>query len=138
MKAIFDFLYYCLYKMFKSLDRKEEKDEVSASSFYSILLSTNVGLILFPLKFIIPKGFFDPPLLNFSLKILLASIFVGLYFFCRHYFLTNKYYLDIFERYDVISHNPKRSVIIGIGYSLTTFISFISIVSLLSDIKWHL
>lgn len=77
---------------------------------------------------------FDPSLLNYSLKLLLILIFIGWYFFCKYYFLKNKYYLKVFERYERIDDNQKLAII-GIVYSLVTFISFISIASLLSESK---
>lgn len=129
MIKLFDFLYFCLYRMFKLLKRVEEKDENSTAIFYSLLLSTNSILLFFPFRFVIEKGFFDPPLLNFLLKLVLISIFIGWYFFCNSYFIKTKYYLKIFERYDK-AENEKKRAIVGIIYSLVTFISFISIASL--------
>ena len=129
MNRLFAFLFYCLYLMFKSLKRIDENDEQLSSSFYSILLSTNTILLLFPLRLVIPKGFFDPLLLNYSLKFFLASIFIGWYFFCKWYFIKRENDSKIIEFYK--NFNRKPLIITGIFYCLLTFISFIVTAQLL-------
>ena len=57
--------------MFALVKRVGEKDENLASFFYPILLSTNTLLFTFPIKFVRPDGFFDPPVLDYALKFLL-------------------------------------------------------------------
>lgn len=134
MRNGFDFLFYCLYRMFSAL-RKSNRVENSASIesieslttwVYTLLLSTNTIMLLFPLKFIIPEGSLDPPLLKYSVQILLASVFVGWYFFCRNYFLNNGHYREIDSRYDESNGNSRKPLTIGIVYSLLTPISFIT------------
>lgn len=60
MIMFFEFLYYCLYRVFALVKRVGEKDENLASLLYSLLLSTNTIMLFFPLKFIIPKGALTP------------------------------------------------------------------------------
>ena len=51
MKNIFEFLYYCLYRMFALIKRVGVKDENLASLFYSILLFTNILTLSLFFKF---------------------------------------------------------------------------------------
>lgn len=138
MKKIFDFLYYCLHRMFKALKRKDENDEHSACSFYSLLLSTNTMLLFSPLKFIIPTGSLDLPLLKYSLNVFLVLIFVAWYFFCRWYFLKTDYYLKVISRFDSISYNARGVIVIGILYSILTPLIFIIALTFISKINWHI
>lgn len=136
---IFEFLYYCLYRIFALIKRVGEKDENLASLFYSILLSTNSIMIFFPLKFIIPKGTFTPPPYNVLIKIILGSVFFIWYFVCKYYFLKKENYIKIITHYEnKYEGQNKRMALVGITYSLITFISFISLAMVLSRINWHL
>ena len=100
MKKSFEFLYYCLYRMFTLIKRVGEKDENLASSFFSILLSTTTITLFFPLRFIIPKGFFTPRPYDVLLKFTLGSIFIIWYFICKYYFLKKENYLRIIASYE--------------------------------------
>jgi hypothetical protein len=133
----FDFLFYSLYRMFKLVKREGVKDEDLASYFYSVLLWTNMGMFLFLFRFVIPKGFFDPPWLKYSMMSIVISASFGWYFFCRHYFMKSGRYLKIFDHYKA-QEGSRKFALIGIVYSLGTFISFISVAYWISRIKWHL
>src|SRR5437868_111906 len=100
MKRIFDFLYYCLYRVFKLVKRVGEKDENLASLFYSILLSTNTLMILFFLKFLIPKYLLSKDPHNILLKLISSSVFFIWYFYCKHYFLNKRNYLEVINIYE--------------------------------------
>jgi len=134
---MFEFLYYCLYRMFALIKRVGEKDENLASLFYSILLSTNTGLILFVLRYIVPKGFFLQYPYNVLPKLMYVSILFIWYFVCKFYFLKKENYIRIIDHYEnKYESQNKRMALIGITYSLITFISFISLAMFLSRINW--
>lgn len=125
MKTIFEFLYYCLYRMFGLIKRIEVKDENLASQFYSGLLSTHTLILFFPLRYFFPKGYFTSTLNSIILKFLMASIFVIWYFICTNYFVKKKNYFRIINNYEKKYHDKKKSMAtIGIVYSLFTFFSF--------------
>ncbi|MFZ4456438.1 MAG: hypothetical protein ACOYOT_09475 [Bacteroidales bacterium] len=126
MKKSFEFLYYCLYRMFTLIKRVGEKDENLASSFFSILLSTTTITLFFPLRFIIPKGFFTPRPYDVLIKITLGSIFIIWYFICKYYFLKKENHVRIIASYEEIYLGKNKSMaLLGIIYSLVTFVSFI-------------
>ena len=135
MKNAFEFLYYCLYRMFALIKRVGEKDENLASSFFSILLSTNTIVLCFSLKFVIPKGFFTPYPYNILIKIVLGSVFVMWYFFCKYFFLKKENYKRIIISYEkkYLGRN-KSMALLGIIYSLVTFSSFISLAMWISKL----
>lgn len=125
--------------MFALIKRVGEKDENLASLFYSILLSTNTIAIFFPLKFIIPKEALTPYPYNVLLKVVLASVFFMWYFICKYYFLNRENYIRIIAHYESkYESQNKRMALIGIMYSLISFISFISLAMFLSRVNWHL
>jgi hypothetical protein len=114
--------------MFALIKRVGVKDEYLASSFFSILLTTTTITLSFPLKFIFQKGFVGPYQYDLLIKIILCSVLVIWYFICKIYFLKKEKYISI------IAYNEKKYVgknkqmaILGILYSLFTFISFISL-----------
>ena len=125
MKRAFEFLYYCLYRMFALIKRVGEKDENLASLFYSVLLSTNMITFLLPLKFIIPKGALTPFPYNVLTKAILIVIFFIWYFVCKYYFLKKENYVRIISHYEERFPNKKKQIaVIGIFYSIATFLSF--------------
>ncbi len=139
MIKLFDFLYYCLYRMFALFKRVGEKDENLTSSFFSILLTTNTIMLFFPLKFIIPKGFFNSSPLSFFLKIIFIGIFICWYLICKAYFLKNENYKRIISLYDKKYVDVKINIpLLGILYAVCTFISFICLAVILSHMMWHL
>lgn len=123
---LFEYLYYCLYRMFALIKRVGEKDENLASFFYSVLLSTNVMTLSLPLKFIIPKGFFTPYPYNILIKIILGSVFVLLYFTCKSYFLEKDNHVRIILNYKIKFVDKNRQMaLVGILYSFFTFVAFL-------------
>lgn len=128
---IFEFLYYCLYRVFKLVKRVGVKDEYLAAKFYSILLSTNTIMLFFPLKFVIRKGVFTPFPYNLLIKIMLGSIFFIWYFICKNYFVKEENYIRIISSYE----NDYKPIVVGILYSIISFLSFITFAMILSRIN---
>ena len=130
---VFEFLYYCLYRIFALVKRVGEKDQNLASSFYAILLSTNTITFFFPLKFIITKGTFTPYPYNILIKAIFASIFFIWYFICKNYFLKKENYIRIIEHYEgKYADNKVLMAIIGIVYFILTPLTFITLAIWLS------
>ena len=135
MKTIFEFLYYCLYRMFALIKRVGEKDENLASWFYSVLLFTHVLTFSLFIKFSIKKGIYSE-LIYKGTGILLLLI---LYYFCKYYFLKKENYIRIINKYEEKYPDKKIIIaIIGIAYSLFTFLSFPATVSILSNISYNI
>jgi hypothetical protein len=121
MKRIFDFLYYCLYRMFALIKRVGEKDENLASSFYAVLLSTNTLMLVALCKFYIPLHLVNQYLLKGSFFI----FFFIWYFVCKYYFLKKENYLRIITIYEAkYKRRNKQMAVVGVFYSITTFLSF--------------
>jgi TRAP-type mannitol/chloroaromatic compound transport system permease small subunit len=136
MINVFEFLYYSLYRVFKLVKRVGEKDENLAASFFSILLSTNTGMILFVLRYIVPKDLFlHHPSYNIFIKLMYVSVFVIWYLICKNYFLKKENYLRIISFYESkYKGRNNQMVIIGVLYSLITFSIFIALAIWLSRI----
>lgn len=130
----FEFLYYCQYRVFALVKRVGEKDENLASLFYSLLLATNTGMALFIFRYIIPKKvFLQHPTYDIYVKLSYASIFFIWYFTCKSYFVKKKNYLRIVSFYERKYQNKNgKMALLGILYSLVTFLSFIGLAMLLS------
>ena len=133
MIMFFEFLYYCLYRVFALIKRVGEKDENLASLLYSLLLSTNTIMFFFPLKFIIPKGALTPFPYNVITKGIFIAIFFVWYFACKHYFLKMENYLRIISHYEErFPGKRKQMALIGIAYFLLTPLTFIVLATWLS------
>ena len=134
MKTIFEFLYYCLYRMFALIKRVGERDENLASQFYSGLLTTNFFCFLFFLKFVINLSTFNEWLLKGGF----FSLFIVSYIFCNIYFIKKQNYIRIINNYD-LKYPDKKNILatVGIIYSMSTFLSFIILVSIISKIKYY-
>lgn len=128
MKNLFEFLYYCIYRMFTLIKRVGEKDENIASNFYSCLLSTYTVILFFPFRYIFPIGYFKPILNNLILKLTMVGVFFIWYLICRNYFLRKRNYIRILKSYDK-KYVGKTQVlaIIGVTFSFLTFLTFIII-----------
>lgn len=137
MRNLFEFLYYCIYRIFRIVKRVGVKDEDLASFFYSILLATNTLMLIFPLKFIIPKGYFSVYPYNIIIKIILASVFFIWYLVCKKYFIQRLEYIRIVDLFDK-KINKKTAIKIGLLYMILTFITFIVLANILSRIDRHL
>jgi hypothetical protein len=117
----FEFLYYCLYQMFALIKRVGEKDENLVSFFNAMLLSINILLLFLLSKFIFPLYFINLYLLMSSLFI----VFFALYFTYKYYFLKKGNYIKIIANLEKKFPNCKRQMaVVGISYSLFTFLSF--------------
>lgn len=136
MIKLFEFLYYSLYRVFKLVKRVGEKDENLASSFFSILLSTNTGMILFVLRYVVPKDLLlQHSSCNISIRLMYVSILVIWYLICKNYFLKKENYLRIVSFYESkYEGRNNQMAIAGVLYSLFTFSSFISLAMWLSRI----
>lgn len=126
MKNTFEFLYYCLYRMFALIKRVGEKDENLASSFFSILLSTKTILLLFFLRYTEVNKIFLLHPYDRIFKVSIILIFVVWYFICRYYFLRKENYKRIVDFYEKKYSGKNRELaLIGIIYSICTFLLFI-------------
>lgn len=119
---VFDFLYYCLYRVFALVKRGGEKDEVLASSFYAILLSTNTLSAFLTLRSVLPLHLINAYLLRGSF----FMVFVIWYFACKNYFLTKGYYRRIVSCYEEKYPSKKtQAALLGIVYFLLSASTFI-------------
>lgn len=126
MVNILGFLYYCQYGVFALIKRVGEKDENLASLLYSLLLSTNTIVFLFPLKFTIPKGALNPFPYNILKKAIFIAIFFVWCFLCKHYFLKKENYDSIITLYEKKFLGKKKQISqIGITYFLLSLLTFI-------------
>jgi hypothetical protein len=133
MINIFEFIYYCLYRMYALFKRVNAKNENLASFIYSLMLSINAITLLFPLRFFFPKGYFTAIPYSFLLKLFLALIFFILYLFCKNYFLKRQNYIRIINVFEKkFEHKNQQMAFIGFFYWLFTVISFISLAIWLS------
>ena len=132
----FEFLYYCLYRMFNLVPRQGAKDENLASSFFSILLTTNTVMVLFILRYILPTRYLISSSFSNVLKIMLFSLFIIWYFLCKYYFLREKKFEKIIEKLEkkYIGKN-KLIAILGMMYTICTFIGFIVLAMWLSRLS---
>lgn len=133
MIKIFDFLYFGLYSMFALIKRVGEEDESLASSFYSILLCTNTFLFLFVVKWFFGNNFFFQPLNRFLSTLFMVVVYLVWYFTCRHYFLKKENFRRILAQYQKnFEVNKWIGSLIGIVYTIITFLSFIILAMCLS------
>ncbi len=86
MRRLFDTLFYCLYRVFRLINRVDEKDESRAANFYSLLLSTNTLTASLFLKFAFPQGYFATMVPKYFFMFMVATVFIGWYLVCRNYF----------------------------------------------------
>lgn len=134
VKSPFEFIYYCIYRVFKLFKRSGARDEELASSYFAILLWINTLMIVMFARFFIPKGSLNPPLLRYAVVGFLILIFFAWNWFCKNFFVKSNRYITISEFYDARYGDARNPVLIGIAYALVTFLSFIGIVSWLSTI----
>lgn len=120
--------------MFALIKRVGEKDESLASQFYSGLLTTNFFCFLLFLKFVINLSKFNEWLLKGGF----FSLFIVSYIFCNIYFIKKQNYIRIINNYD-LKYPDKKNILatVGIIYSMSTFLSFIILVSIISKIKYY-
>src|SRR5690606_8178021 len=100
-------------------------DENLAAEFNSALLSTHTIMLFFSLRYIFPKGYLANFPYNIILNSTMASVFVIWYFLCKKYFIKKKNYIRIINKYEEKYPDKKiEMALIGIAYSLFTFLSF--------------
>jgi len=126
MKRAFEFLYYCLYRMFALIKRVGEKDENLASLFYSVLLSTKTILLFLFLRYTPAKNILLQYPYGAIFKICMLLIFVVWYFVCKYYFIKKGNYKRIIELYEIkYTGKNKNIALLGIMYAICTFLLFI-------------
>lgn len=131
---ILNFLYYTLYRTFYQYSAKKEMVPNGTSLLLTMLVSTNIIMITFPLKFIITKGTFTPFPYNLIIRIILLSIFIINHFVFKSYFVKKENYVWIIEKYDS-KYKIKWIRIIGFLYTILTPLSFIVLAIIISHIK---
>lgn len=126
IKRVFEFLYYCLYRVFALIKRVGEKDENLASLFYSVLLSTKTTLLFFFMRYTDVKNIFFNHPYDRIFKIGMLMIFVMWYFICKHYFIKKENYKRVISFYEKkYESKNKKMALLGIIYSICTFLLFI-------------
>jgi len=132
MIRLFEFLYYCLYRMFALVKRVGEKDENLASSFYGILLSTKAILLfaIFIRSLNSNSVFLNFPY-NYIFKLFIILVFLLIYSMCKYYFIKKENYKRIIKQFENESTDKNKIIaILGILYSIFTFSIFIIIMNL--------
>ena len=129
MVNVFELLYYSLYRVFKLVKRRGEKDEKLASSFFALLLFTNTVIISFVLRFLVPKELFlQHPSYIIILKFMYVLFLIIWYYICKNYFLKKENYLRIISFYEIKYKGRNDQIaIIGVLFSLFTFSNFIAL-----------
>ncbi len=123
---MFEYLYYCQYRMFALVKRVGEKDENLASLFYSVLLSTKTILLFIVLRYTEAKNILLLYPYDRIFKIFMLMIFVVWYFVCKYYFIEKENYKRIVDFYEMkYEGKNKKMALFGIIYSLSTFLLFI-------------
>jgi hypothetical protein len=130
---ILNFLYYILYRTFYQYSAKKEMMPNGTSLLLTMLLSTNIIMIIFPLKFIIPKGTLIPFPYNLIVRIILLSVFVINRYAFKSYFVKKENYVWIIDKYDSKYKDKIKWIkIIGFLYTILTPISFIVLAIIIS------
>lgn len=126
IKKVFEFLYYCLYRVFALIKRVGEKDEDLASLFYSVLLSTKTLLLFYFMRYTDAKNLFFNHPYNRIFTLGMFLIFVMWYFFCKYYFVKKENYKRIISFYESkYEGQNKKMALLGVIYSICTFLLFI-------------
>jgi amino acid transporter len=125
MIRIFEFLFYCLYRMFALIKRQGEKDERLASMFLSVLLSTYSIMFFYFLRLVDIKSFLKYQWVSILLRVSFILVFIVWYFVCKNYFIYSERHNSIISFY--LKEYPSREkqfALFGILFSLFTFILF--------------
>lgn len=126
----FEFLYYCLYRMFTLVKRDGQKKEHLTYLVHALLLSMNTSSILLLFKTVLPLHLIHPYLLKGSYLI----VFVFWFFRCRSYFVSKGNAGRIVNHFE--SEYPgekKRMALMGISFLLLTPLLFILLAMFLSN-----
>lgn len=125
MIRIFEFLFYCLYRMFALIKRQGEKDERLASMFLSILLSIYSVMLFYFLRLIGTGVFLKYHWLSVVLRVTFFVVFIVWYFVCKNYFIYSGHHKLIVSFYlRKYLGNEKQFALIGILFSIFTFLLF--------------
>lgn len=118
---MFNFIFYCLFKMFALVKRQGVKNESLATSYYAVLVGTNIVSVIVIVNKHIPVEIYSK-ILSIILVLLL---FVLLQHLFGHYFLLHDRFKQIISKYSLAA-NPSQMLypIIGILYSVLTFLIF--------------
>lgn len=133
---LFEFIYYCLYRIIASIKRVGVKDEKLASDLYLVPLFLNTCMVIFPLLKIAPKYLINENILKMVSIFCAVSILIAQHFFCKYYFIKKENYIKILNNYQNKIKN-KDSIIIGLLYIVLSFIFFIVSAKFSSQIEWH-
>lgn len=134
---LFEFIYYCLYRIIASIKRVGVRDEKLASDLYLAPLFLNTFMLLFPLLRIAPKYLINESILKIISILFSGSIFFFLHFFCKYYFIKKENYVRILNNYQHKIKN-RNAIIIGAFYIIVSFVFFVISAKLSSHIEWHL
>lgn len=127
---VFDFLFYSLFKVFNSIKRVGVRDEDLAATFFPILLTINSLMILIIIQSIMSYKFENIQSVKIGIYIISISLFIGWNRLCKIYFTKHKNDQRIISMLDLKYSNGKNFfMMIGIFYTLLTFIGFIGILS---------
>lgn len=120
--ALLEFCYYLVYRVFRLVPRKGVSNHHLASSFFSILFSTNILTILLLLKFLdVRVNVLDEQIF----KIMLLLVFAICYFSFRWYFIKKDKYREIIGVNDKKFKSHSLFIIVmGISYVIFTFLVF--------------
>lgn len=132
MKRYFDCLYYCLYRVFASIERNSAKDEILASFMYSLLLYFNGLTILMVIGNFV--SFEIIHLLSPFWSVLLIALLLPIsYLFCRYYFIIKQNFKRIILEKEMNGKRYKNFFLIGILYTALTYVFFLITVLYLSN-----
>lgn len=128
---IINFLYYILFKALYQYSDKKEMVPNGVNLLLTMLIATNSLMCTFPLKFVIPKGFLHP--YDGYVKLFLGSIFFIWFFILKKYFISDKNYVLIIEKYDEQYINSAKLIrFLGFLYIILTPTSFLFLAMFLS------
>jgi hypothetical protein len=133
---LFEFIYYCLYRIIASIKRVGVRDEDVASDLYLAPLICNTLMVIFPLLRIAPKYLINESILKTISILFVASILIGWQFYCKYYFIKKENYIRIINDYQYKIKNV-NALIIGILYILLSFVFFVISAKFSSNIEWH-
>ncbi len=123
---LFNFLYYCCYRIITSIKRVGYKDEDLASQLFSSILFFNFLVVSFLMIKIIPHRAIKP---NIWILILEVLIFTSIFYFNNIYFVKRKNYLKIDNFYKE-KITKKKSIVIGILYFFLSILFFVLTIKL--------
>jgi hypothetical protein len=119
MKAIYFYLYYSLFQLFKLIKRNFPIDHYLASSFLAVLFSFNI------ISLLILFGVFQWIYFKMPLLLPIIIIFSLSYYLHNKYFIISNRYKVIIDSYDLKKIPKVRIIFIGVIYIIITFLSFI-------------